>query len=198
MPNKTPLMRQTPLVRAGLMLALGCFVAAPNLAAAQDRDLRNYDGYCYAKKKDAQTNGTVIGAVLGGLIGSQVSKNERGLGTAGGAVIGGVIGNNVGKNSVKCYNGEYYSYQGSYYDPAPAPSGYSVVYYKDRPANDRYDHVYYDRYHHTSPPPYNYGEAWRKDDNNPNGWRDNDGRWHESRGNNRGHNHGNNRGNYRY
>ena len=171
----------TSLFKTGLLLSLAASMAIPAMASAQDRDLRGYDGYCYARKKEAQTNGTVIGAVLGGLVGSQISKNERGLGTVGGAVVGGVIGNNVGKKSVKCYNGEYYSYQGSYYDPAPPPSGYSVVYYKDRPSNDRYERVYYDRYRHTTPPPYAYGDAWRNDNDNPYGWRDQDGRWHDGR-----------------
>jgi hypothetical protein len=184
----------TSLLKTGLLLSLAATLAIPAMASAQDRDLRGYDGYCYAKKKDAQTNGTVIGAVLGGLVGSQISKNERGLGTVGGAVVGGVIGNNVGKKSVKCYNGEYYSYQGAYYDPAPAPSGYSVVYYKDRPSNDRYERVYYDRYRHTTPPPYAYGDAWRNDNDNPYGWRDKDGHWHDGRNNgNRNHNKHNNR-----
>lgn len=176
----------TSLFKTGLLLSLAASMAIPVMALAQDRDLRGYDGYCYARKKEAQTNGTVIGAVLGGLVGSQISKNERGLGTVGGAVVGGVIGNNVGKKSVKCYNGEYYSYQGSYYDPAPPPSGYSVVYYKDRPSNDRYERVYYDRYRHTTPPPYAYGDAWRNDNDNPYGWRDQDGRWHDGR--NKGNN----------
>ena len=169
--------------KMGLVIGLAAGLMIPGLASAQDRDLRSYDGYCYAKKKDAQTNGTVIGAVIGGLVGSQISKNERGLGTVGGAVVGGVIGNNVGKSSVKCYNGEYYSYQGAYYDPAPPPSGYTVVYYKERPPQDRYQHVYYDRYRHTTPPPYAYGDAWRNDNDNPYGWRDKHGHWHDGRNN---------------
>ena len=174
-------------LKMGLVISLAAGLIMPGLASAQDRDLRGYDGYCYAKKKEAQTNGTIIGAVIGGLVGSQISKNERGLGTVGGAVVGGVIGNNVGKSSVKCYNGEYYSYQGAYYDPAPPPPGYTVVYYKERPPQDRYQHVYYDRYRHTAPPPYAYGDAWRNDNDNPYGWRDKDGHWHDGR--NKGNKH---------
>ena len=175
------------VLKIGVIMGLASAMIIPAVASAQDRDLRGYDGYCYAKKKDAQTNGTVIGAVLGGLVGSQISKNERGLGAVGGAVVGGVIGNNVGKKSVKCYNGEYYSYQGSYYDPAPPPSGYTVMYYKERPPQDRYQNVYYDRYRHTSPPPYKYGDAWRNDNDNPYGWRDENGHWHDGR--NKGNKH---------
>ncbi len=179
----------TPFIKTIALTALAASLVAPGLAAAQDRDLRAYDGYCYAKKKDAQRNGTIIGAVIGGLVGSQVSKNERGLGTIGGAVIGGAIGNSAGKSSVKCYNGEYYSYQGSYYDPAPAPSGYSVVYYQQRPPQSYYSNVYYDRYHHTTPGPWGYQDAWRNDDNNPNGWRDEQGYWHDGARNQGGRNH---------
>ncbi|ESQ82889.1 hypothetical protein AEAC466_15375 [Asticcacaulis sp. AC466] len=160
----------------GLAIAFGL----PMAASAQQYDVRQYDGYCYAKKKDAQRNGTIIGAVIGGLVGSQVSKHERGLGTVGGAVIGGAIGNSAGKSSVKCYNGEYYSYQGAYYDPAPPPAGYSVVYYKERPPQGYYQKVYYDRYHHERPGPWGYSnDAWRHDDQNPNGWRDKNGYWHD-------------------
>ena len=159
--------------------AVTALLVTPLVAAAQDNDLRGYDGFCYAKKREAQRNGTVIGAVIGGLIGSQVSKNERGLGTVGGAVIGGVIGNNAGKSSVKCYNGEYYSYQGAYYDPAPPPSGYTVVYYRQRPPQTYYSQVYYDRYHHERPGPWSYQDAWHDDGHNPYGWRDSHGYWHD-------------------
>ncbi|MDI7774408.1 glycine zipper 2TM domain-containing protein [Asticcacaulis sp. EMRT-3] len=183
-------------LRAALALGLGAALVMPSLASAQDRDLRNYDGYCYAKKADAQRNGTVIGAVLGGLIGSQVSKHERGLGAVGGAVLGGVIGNSAGKSSVKCYDGNYYAYQGHYYDPAPAPYGYTVVYWKSRPSSSHYSHVYYDRDRHAGPPPWNYNDAWKnngRNDNNGhghnghdnnghhNGWRDKNGHWHNNR-----------------
>ena len=115
------------------------------LAAHAQYDNKAYDGYCYARKDNAKTNGAVIGAVVGGLAGSQVSKNERGLGTVGGAVLGGVVGSQIGKSSVKCYNGAYYAYrQGQYYSPPPAPDGYQVLYFRDRPQSGYYDNVYYD------------------------------------------------------
>ncbi len=56
---------------------------------------------CKYQEKSSSKKGTVIGAIAGGIIGSQVSKNERGLGTVGGAVIGGAIGSKVGKNHGK-------------------------------------------------------------------------------------------------
>jgi hypothetical protein len=124
----------------GLALTLGL----PSVAQAQ-YDNKAYDGYCYARKDNAKTNGAVIGAVVGGLAGSQVSKHERGLGTVGGAVLGGVVGSQIGKSSVKCYNGAYYAYrQGQYYSPPPAPNGYQVLYFRDRPQSGYYDNVYYD------------------------------------------------------
>jgi hypothetical protein len=157
---------------AGLTLVAGLTV--PALAEAQD--VRSYDGYCYVKQKDAKRNGLIIGAVAGGLLGSQVSKNERGLGAVIGAVAGGALGQNIGKNSVKCYNGEYYSYQGHYYDPPAGPSGYVPVFYEQRPPERMYTQVYYDRDHHAGPPPYAYSD-YR--DRHANGWRDRRGRWHE-------------------
>ena len=164
---------------ASLMgLGLAVLAGLPAVAAAYDHDLRNYDGYCYAKKAEAQRNGTLIGAVAGGLIGGSVADtHNKGLGTVIGAVIGGVVGNSAGKSSVSCYNGEYYAYQGSYYDPPSPPPGYTVVYYQQRPSPSHYSHIYYDRYHHTTPPPYGYNDAWQSGDN-PNGWRDDRGNWH--------------------
>ena len=48
---------------------------------------QSYDGYCYAKKHADAKTGTIVGAVIGGLVGSQVSKHERGLGTVGQAQL---------------------------------------------------------------------------------------------------------------
>ena len=162
---------------AGLMIGLG--LVAAGAASAQAYDTRQADGYCYAKQKDAKSEGALTGAIIGGLLGSQVSKNERGLGAVTGAVIGGAVGSNAGKSSVKCYNGEYYAYQGSYYQPPRPPAGYTTVYYQSRPDQSHYSHVYYDRYHHATPAPYGYQDAWRSGDNNPNGWYDDRGVWHD-------------------
>ncbi len=164
---------QTKLGLAFGLAAMTLTGLAPTLAMADNRDVRNYDGYCYVKQSDAKRNGLIVGAVAGGLIGSQVSKHERGLGAVLGAIAGGAIGSNVGKSSVKCYNGEYYSYQGHYYDPPAGPSGYVPVFYEQRPSDRMYSHVYYDRDHHDGPPPYGYGNAWNH------GWRDNHNKWHD-------------------
>ncbi|ESQ94651.1 glycine zipper 2TM domain-containing protein [Asticcacaulis benevestitus] len=139
------------------LLALAAVTLMPVAAHAQ-YDSKAYDGYCYTRKSNAGTNGAVVGAVIGGLAGSQISKHERGLGTVGGAVLGGVIGNQVGKSSVKCYNGSYYAYrQGRYYSPPPAPEGYDIIYFRDRPQTGYYDNVYYDppQYSSNSTAPYN-------------------------------------------
>lgn len=160
------------LLKLGLVAGIATCVAIPGLAQAQRYEVRNSDGYCYMKQKDAKRNGAIVGAVAGGVLGSQVSKNERGLGTVLGAVIGGAIGSNAGKSSVKCYNGEYYSYQGRYYDPPAGPSGYVPVFYEQRPPSAMYSQVYYDRDRHSGPPPYGYSDTWR-------GWRDGRGNWHD-------------------
>lgn len=179
---------------AGAALVMAATAIVP---AAQAQD-QSYDGYCYAKKEHAKTTGTVVGAIAGGLLGSQISKNERGLGTVGGAVIGGVVGRSIGNSSVKCLNGEYYSYQSGYYAPASPPEGYDVVYYKTRPSTSTYSTVYYDQYRHTSPSyaynngysnqSYNNGQPYnsqpyntRYDSNGTQGWRDSYGNWHAGR-----------------
>ncbi len=180
----------TKMMFAGAAMALVMAAGAPMAAQAQDA---SYDGYCYAKKADAKTTGTVVGAIAGGLLGSQISKNERGLGAVGGAVVGGAIGRNIGANSVKCLNGEYYSYQTGYYAPGPAPDGYTTVYYKTRPDNQMYSTVYYDRDRHTSPQ-YAYNKGYNNGYNNgaangynagyqqgTQGWRDDRGGWHTGR-----------------
>ncbi len=197
-------MISTKMMVAGAVAALTVAAGAPMAANAQNTQ---YDGYCYAKQGDAKTTGTVVGAIAGGLLGSQVSKHERGLGTVGGAVVGGVVGRQIGKSSVKCYNGEYYSYQTGQYTPAEAPDGYQVVYYQNRPDSGAYSRTYYDpdrrstsasdRYAYNSSynnnggyngnggnsgynsnSGYNTGGQAYNDRNARRGWRDTNGAWH--------------------
>ncbi len=188
----TPSYVKTALT-TGSVLGLAILIGLPGMASAQNRnqnryDVSQYDGYCYAKQKDAKRDGALLGAVLGGALGGSVADtHNKGLGTVLGAVIGGTIGSNSGRSSVKCYNGEYYSYQGSYYQPASPPAGYTTVYYQNRPSQDQYSHVYYDRYHHETPPPYTYNNAWRNDRDNPNGYRDDNGSWHDNGRRTQGH-----------
>ena len=164
-------MSSRKIVTLGTALAFVAGLALPALANAQD-----YDGYCYQKKRDAGTNGMVAGAIIGGIIGSNVAaKHHRDTGTAVGAVVGGAIGHSAGRDSVKCYNGEYYAYEGSYYDPPPPPDGYTVVYYHSRPSHDYYDSVQTRAYNRG----YRDGRNDQRDDQRR-GWYDSDGYWHES------------------
>ena len=176
-------------MKTNITALLGAAAALALVSAAPAAHAQSYDGYCYAKKKADATTGTIVGAIIGGAIGSQVSKHERGLGTVGGAVVGGAVGHEVGKDSAKCLNGAYYSYQNSgYYAPPPPPEGYQVVYYNDRPDSSYYTQVYTNR-------PYAYNNDQYSDVQpgavtaDPNGgdyrgagarqgWRDSDGNWH--------------------
>lgn len=194
-------------MKTNITALLGAAAALALVSAAPAAHAQGYDGYCYAKKQADAKTGTIVGAVIGGLVGSQVSKHERGLGTVGGAVVGGAIGHQVGKSSAKCMNGAYYSYESSgYYTPPAAPDGYQVVYYNDRPDSTYYTQVYKTRpyaynndssYYNDVQPgsvngdSYNYRgagarEGWRDTDGNwhlgkPSvyGWRDSDGNWHQ-------------------
>ncbi len=63
---------------------------------------------CEATKSKDKNTGMLLGAIAGGLIGSQASKNEKGLGTVVGAIAGGVVGSKLGKDHGKqtCNNVE--------------------------------------------------------------------------------------------
>lgn len=128
---------------AGLVLALGLAMALPTVVQARAYDRgEEYDGYCYQREGSTGKGHPVTGAVVGGAIGSQVSKNERGLGTVAGAMIGAAVGSKVGKHhDDRCLDGEYYAFDGNYYDPPPPPEGYRTVMFRTRPSSDLYDHV---------------------------------------------------------
>ena len=82
---------------AAAVLSLGLIAgsaAIPNMADAQTYR-------CKYEQKKSGNKGAVIGAIAGGLLGSQISKNERGLGTVGGAVVGGYTGSKIAKNHAK-------------------------------------------------------------------------------------------------
>jgi len=138
---------QTSAKTALIALAAG-LMAAPAVVHAQDR----YDGYCYMRKHDARTNGAVIGAVAGGALGGTVANtHNKGVGTVLGAAVGAAVGANVGADSVKCYNGEYHSFERSNYAPPPPPEGYETIYYHERP-----DETYYSRVEYQTAPAYGY------------------------------------------
>ncbi|MGA9658786.1 MAG: glycine zipper 2TM domain-containing protein [Asticcacaulis sp.] len=57
---------------------------------------------CEYQKDKSSKEGTVVGAVAGGLIGGSLADtHNKGLGTVVGAVAGGVVGNKVGRNQGK-------------------------------------------------------------------------------------------------
>ena len=67
--------------------------------AYDDGYYRDSSGRLY-RGSDSNTNGTVIGALIGGALGNQAGKGDgRKAATIGGAVIGGMIVNNIDKNN---------------------------------------------------------------------------------------------------
>lgn len=105
-------------VSAGLAaaVALGA-VAAP--ASAQT--YRNYG----CRNDNGAATGTVVGAIAGGVIGSNVAhRGDRTAGTVIGALIGGLAGNAIGHSSSSCDNRGYSSYGGyGYRQGYPASYG---------------------------------------------------------------------------
>lgn len=106
-----------------------------------------YDGYCYQPNNmNSQTKGTVIGAIAGGVIGSQVAASgHRTDGTILGAVVGGIVGNQIGANSEQtensnCLQNTYYLYNNGFYEPSPPPQGYRTAYFYERPMGLNYVH----------------------------------------------------------
>lgn len=90
---------------AAAVLAALTATAAPLSAQAQvGRNVINCDA-----PGGRQQAGAAIGAVLGGLVGSQVSKNERALGAVAGAGLGAAAGSYVGCNQqrARAANGSY-------------------------------------------------------------------------------------------
>ena len=74
-------------------------LSIPTFAAAQSWD---YDP-CNAQQNRAERNGTVAGAVVGGILGSQIAgRGSRTEGTVIGAGVGALAGNRVGHSSVRC------------------------------------------------------------------------------------------------
>lgn len=89
---------------------------------------------CQVTKQDAKNKGAIIGAIAGGLLGSQVSKNEKGLGAVVGAGAGYVLGSKIGKDQGKSTCKKVQAQQEEYrYERR----GYKQ--YRDYGYNDRYD-----------------------------------------------------------
>lgn len=88
------------LTTASLIAALGA-TAVPMTANAQANGITNCDA-----PGGRQQAGAAIGAVLGGLAGSQVSRNERALGAVVGAGAGAAAGSYIGCNQQRARAGQ--------------------------------------------------------------------------------------------
>ena len=68
--------------------------------AYDDGYYRDSNGRLYRGGSDSNANGTLIGALIGGALGTQAGTGDgRKAATIGGAVIGGAIGNNIDRNN---------------------------------------------------------------------------------------------------
>ncbi|WP_292053023.1 MULTISPECIES: SH3 domain-containing protein [unclassified Brevundimonas] len=83
---------KTGLATASLIAAMGT-MSVPMTANAQANGVTNCDA-----PGGRQQAGAAIGAVIGGLAGSQVSRNERALGAVIGAGAGAAAGSYIGCN----------------------------------------------------------------------------------------------------
>ncbi len=92
--------------------AIGALVAVSGSpAAARTHYHRHHVRYvsqrtysnCGAEHHQAANNGTVIGAIAGGVIGNRMAEpGSRGLGTVLGAGGGAVVGHQIGAHSHRC------------------------------------------------------------------------------------------------
>ena len=111
-------------------------IAAVSLPATASAD-------CYHRDGD-RAAGTIVGAVIGGGIGSALARGpSRGAGTVAGALVGGAIGNSVADDRNCYYDGGRYNRSGyAYYDDGyydgdyggptvyVAPGPYAYHYYR--------------------------------------------------------------------
>jgi uncharacterized protein YcfJ len=107
--KKEGLMRRIVIAAGALSSALS-LTAAPGTAAAYVH--RHHHGYvyrssyrsnCEAEHHRSANTGTVIGAVGGGIIGSQLAApGSRTLGTVLGAGGGAVVGHQIGAHAHRC------------------------------------------------------------------------------------------------
>jgi uncharacterized protein YgiM (DUF1202 family) len=88
----------TSLAAAAAVAAL--VTAAPSVSLAQANGITNCDA-----PGGRQQAGALIGAVVGGLAGSQISRNERTLGAVAGAGAGAAAGSYIGCNQQRARQG---------------------------------------------------------------------------------------------
>jgi hypothetical protein len=78
-------------------------LSVPQISVAQA--YRSYGGgdICQDEKRDNANKGTVIGAIAGAVVGSQVAGHgNKGAGALVGAGAGALIGRQIGKSTVNC------------------------------------------------------------------------------------------------
>ena len=128
------------IVSTGLIIGSTAAVMAPTTASART----TYQ--CEVTKSNSAKTGAILGVIAGGLLGSQISKNEKGLGAVGGAVVGGLLGNKLGKDQGKdtCNRAEAAMHQQRYDDRNYGYSRQPVRYdsYKHYSNGDRYGSRY--------------------------------------------------------
>jgi len=122
-------MKHTPITIA-LAAAIAATTLAPVASYAQPRREYRYDEAdqyyrqaCHKDRRDRRVGGGLLGAIAGGVIGSQVAgRGSRTTGAVVGATAGAVVGSNIGGKSVRCdgngaywNRGETYGYNESYY-----------------------------------------------------------------------------------
>lgn len=126
---------------------------------------------CQVKKRQGTTNGAVIGALAGAVIGSQVSgRGQRSEGSAVGALAGAVLGSQIGrssaKNSEECLRYGYYDNRQDYRMYGQAYY-YRDGFYDQRGQWHRYDRRYDRRYYQQQ---YGYGQSYDSYNYDRRGW----------------------------
>ena len=110
----------TTLRAATLATLAGAAISLPTLALASDYNNTSYydpGQKCRSQENDAQLIGGLLGAVVGGVAGSQVSGNgARTEGSVIGAVVGGLAGAAIGDESVDCDKKRRQRYDNTYYN----------------------------------------------------------------------------------
>ncbi len=152
-------MKMLTTLRAATFATLaGAAISLPTLAQATDYNKGYYDPgqKCRSQENDAQLIGGLLGAVVGGVAGSELSGNgARTEGSVIGAVLGGIAGAAIGDESVDCdkrrgvrYTNTSYNGQ-SYGRTAPIVYGGTVttsrVRHNNGYRNNGYNNVNYTR-----------------------------------------------------